>query len=558
MGRHGLHAVHSDAWEKHHELPVHGIRSNHQMSRLITKLRTLQSPNERLQQLVYEMKISVQLFSGEQLLQLAPYFREIELILALHLFDHHLFGLKCEQAQRLLQMIVNYEQRLEALEVIQEYIIDPINRSRLQQLFPSYLLPQVNECLTNIRGQSHVYGSIRSQRVIFLIDTSGSMSTEFYTNCGEMFNRLEFIVHDMHKILHHRASLNMKFNLICFGTHVHKWKTHLTSANIHHLKQAEHFLDHLEAHGQTNTHDALRQAILDDREVDTIYLLSDGEPTTDMRTILLDLRQWLEQHPVTIHTVAFLMGHDRDDPKPRQFMADIASISGGVFRCLDPYTPSNQEFNSTRETYDENPNFQDDGFVRFFRQKLKDVPSNLLENIDLNQIDLLIDLPHPTPPDFSTQLKSRSRPATEISILSFHIDSHNHYTFDIHLHLQQIINCQWTVSRTYKEFKYLHQQLERRIGSINLPQLPHDSHLHLGKQCGQFMEERRKELDTYIKQLYVYVSPHDYPEFDLFLLMELHTNQIIQQKQIEWMTQHQNTLPLAPYESIPPPYETLY
>jgi hypothetical protein len=43
-------------------------------------------------------------------------------------------------------------------------------------------------------------------------------------------------------------------------------------------------------------------------------------------------------------------------------------------------------------------------------------------------------------------------------------------------------------------------------------------------------------LENYIKQLYVYVSPYEHPEFDLFLLMELHVNQIIQQAEIQWKT----------------------
>jgi hypothetical protein len=54
-------------------------------------------------------------------------------------------------------------------------------------------------------------------------------------------------------------------------------------------------------------------------------------------------------------------------------------------------------------------------------------------------------------------------------------------------------------------------------------------------------------LENYIKQLYVYVSPYEHPEFDLFLLMELHVNQIIQQAEIQWKT-------APPSQDEPPPY----
>ena len=74
MGLHGLHLVHSKAWEKHHELPIHGVRSQRQMHRLISKLAELQQPADRLQQLVYEMKTSPQAFSGDQVIDTGTLF----------------------------------------------------------------------------------------------------------------------------------------------------------------------------------------------------------------------------------------------------------------------------------------------------------------------------------------------------------------------------------------------------------------------------------------------------------------------------------------------------
>jgi uncharacterized protein YegL len=382
MGFHGLHLINSNAWEKHHELPIHGVRSQRQIHRLMSNLSESQQPPQRLQQLAYEMKTCPQAFSGDQVIALAPYFPGSELVLALHLFDNHLFGFRCDQAAQLLQMISVPEQRLDALQVIDENLLDPINRFQLRNLFPPYLLPQVDQLLAQVRGQSHIYGSITSSRVIFLIDTSGSMSTSFQTDCGHYFNRLQYVVHDLHKILHHRVQADLKFNMIHFNTRVHRWKNSLTPATAHHLKEAEHYLDHLEANGETNTDEALKTA-LSDEEADTIYLLSDGEPSMDMRTILLDLRGWLQQrrNPCVIHTVAFLLGHTRNDPRPREFMAQIAAMTGGVFRCMDPFTPVHEEFGG--DSYSDNPNFNDDDFVRFFQARLRDVPPQLLQNFGL-------------------------------------------------------------------------------------------------------------------------------------------------------------------------------
>jgi hypothetical protein len=431
------------------------------------------------------------------------------------------------------------------LQVIDENLLDPINRFQLRNLFPPYLLPQVDQILTEVRGQSHIYGSVTSSRMIFLIDTSGSMCTQFQTNCGQDFNRLEFIVHDLHKILHHRVQPGLKFNIIHFNTNVHRWKHSLTSATSHHLKEAEHYLDHLEPDGDTNTYDALKQAI-NDEEADTIYLLSDGEPTMDTRTILFDLKIWLQQrrNPCVIHTIAFLMGHTRNDPKPREFMAEIAAISGGVFRCMDPFTPLNQEFGG--DSYNDNPNFNDDEFVQFFQGRLRDVPQQLLQNVGLYPQQQNSSSANNNPsPNFKSQLKSRPRLQDDIDIPSFHHE-HGHDRFDIRLNIREIIpgkDGQWSISHTFDEFKQLHHQLQKRCA---LPIFPSDHYslLHNNK------EQRRQDLQNYIKQLYVYVSPYEHPEFDLFLLMELHINQIIQQAQIQWKI----SPPPSQEEPPPPPY----
>ena len=122
---------------------------------------------------------------------------------------------------------------------------------------------------------------------------------------------------------------------------------------------------------------------LSDEEADTIYLLSGGETSIDINKVLSSLKVWLKQrkNPCVIHTIAFLMGRRSDDPLPRKFMADIAAIAGGVFRCMDPFTPLHQEFGD--DSHSDDPDFNDDQFIEFFQERLSDIPPKLLENIGL-------------------------------------------------------------------------------------------------------------------------------------------------------------------------------
>jgi hypothetical protein len=114
-----------------------------------------------------------------------------------------------------------------------------------------------------------------------------------------------------------------------------------------------------------------------------------------------------------------------------------------------------------------------------------------------------------------------------------------------------MVNGQWSISHTFDEFKQLHHQLQKRCAVPTFP----PNHHSLRHNSKHNQEQRRQELENYIKQLYVYVNPYEHPEFDLFLLMELHVNQIIQQAEIEWKTHQQQTAPPFEEEPPPPPYE---
>eukprot|EP01112_Ceratiomyxa_fruticulosa_P004239 TRINITY_DN1468_c0_g2_i1.p1 TRINITY_DN1468_c0_g2~~TRINITY_DN1468_c0_g2_i1.p1 ORF type:complete len:701 (-),score=122.73 TRINITY_DN1468_c0_g2_i1:156-2258(-) len=589
MGHHGLHKAGGKSWEKHYEMPVKGVRSIAQMDRLTKKLQSTTSISNRLQYLVYEMKVSPQVFSGDQVLSLAPYFPDANLVLALHLFDHHLLGFKCDQAARLISLISVPEQRLEALQVIDENLLDPVNRFSLRNLFPPYLLAQVDTILREAKGQALIYGAMRSNRVIFLVDKSGSMKTEFKTECGERFNRLEFVVHDLHKLLCHRVNPDFYFNIIAFNSTIHRWKNSLHRASDSNLNSAERWLDHLEADGGTNFSDPLRAA-LQDEDADTIYLLSDGEPNEDTRDIIFNLKTWIKKrkNPVTVNTIAFLMGHHTNDPIPRRFLISIAEAGGGVFRCLDPF---HHDHEHVGDNYQNDCILQnDDDFIKFFNNKLSDVPQSVLDCCDLDHKDgesdhdmmtssstspqMPMSMPMgasgqssanpgplmalPSTPDFFSLLKKRPRTQDEISIASFSQEM-NYFVFNIQLSLKQVApnkDCAWIVSHRYNDFKNLHKSLTHKLRSANIATLSSlnlpPATFFLGLPDRPFLEKRRSDLEKYLKLLYVYVSPYEFPEFDMFLLLDLHVNQAIQQATIEMKTSMMYQPPsIVP--SLPPP-----
>ena len=114
-----------------------------------------------------------------------------------------------------------------------------------------------------------------------------------------------------------------RFNMIAFESSVHPWSKRLVHAKPAKRRAALRFVDKLETGGSTNLWDALRAAVKD-KDVDTLVILSDGAPNTDINII----RRWFLQQNrarmILLH--AILLGH-----KSRSLKA-MALLSGGTYR----------------------------------------------------------------------------------------------------------------------------------------------------------------------------------------------------------------------------------
>jgi len=525
--RHGLHAVHPRAWEKHHVLPVKGVRSPRSMARLLKWLSQEVNQSRRLQHLAFEMKSSPQMFSGQQVIQLAPYFK-VNLIIALHFMDHHLLGVSCEQAATLIRLLIPPEQKLEALKILGEHLLDPANRDEIKSAFPPspVLIQQVQTILDQVRGSSHVYGRIKAKSAIFLIDTSGSMHTEFSSECGSRFNRLEYVVHDLHKILHHRVPPEFRFNIFSFSSDLYKWKRTMQFASRANLKEAEHYLDTLEPEGGTNTHDALRAALAEP-DVEVIYLLSDGEPTSGITSfdgIVSDVCKYnaMRATPAQIHTVAFLMGHHGDDPRPRRLMAAIAASTGGVFRCVDPHAPDHEDHG---DFLDEDASFSDSAeFQQYFASRMAAIPQSIYDMC--NKASLLADMP--PPPNWKGNLISRQRSATEVLVSGIEAQKdRGHHIYNVDVALRDILPTRpicWTLAKTFNDFKRLHNKVKNLI-DLNLTRLPPDPLFN--NHSAEFLANRKTMLQTYIQNLYLNLGPFANSDLNEFLMYDDNVDEAI-------------------------------
>jgi len=165
-----------------------------------------------------------------------------------------------------------------------------------------------------IRRLKHVTNSkffgirIVSHRVIFVIDVSGSMEEKMTTQF-EGDSTLDRMAVARRELISSIKSMDRGalFNVIIFSSEVDPWlEDGIASSNQAQRDEAEAFVARLKAGGGTNLYDAVKMAF-GDPDVDTIFILSDGEPTvgavTDQNRIRLDVQAWNEHRDIKIHTI---------------------------------------------------------------------------------------------------------------------------------------------------------------------------------------------------------------------------------------------------------------
>ena len=191
-----------------------------------------------------------------------------------------------------------------------------------------------------VKPRSLVYGLIRTKNIVFVVDISGSMEARFITSQNEATSRLGFVINEIKKVLIEQMDKNNNFTIIVFNNRIKLWKNNLVSATPQNIKSAINFLDTLAPMGGTNIYDSLKTAI-NLKNVETIYFLTDGIPTsgakTDTTSIINDLKLWNSGKKVIVNSTAFLIGKFSGDNKAKSIslMKSIAKSTNGVYRAID-------------------------------------------------------------------------------------------------------------------------------------------------------------------------------------------------------------------------------
>jgi hypothetical protein len=156
-----------------------------------------------------------------------------------------------------------------------------------------------------------IYEDIDSSRVLFVVDVSYSMRVRVMGDESKGLTRLDYVKAELARAIEEQLDEEDRFNVIAFSEDVRAWKGKLTPAKARNKKAALKFVRGLRPDADTNISDSLELAFLDG-EVDTIYFLTDGNPTRGKLIvndeILAAVRAWNAGRGIRLHTVAFLAG----------------------------------------------------------------------------------------------------------------------------------------------------------------------------------------------------------------------------------------------------------
>ncbi len=192
-------------------------------------------------------------------------------------------------------------------------------------------LPRL-ETVTSTKKKSQGGGStasyfgipLVSRRCVFLVDASGSMAAKIGTDNKR--TRYDEVRTQLHNAVE-KLPDDQLFNICFYSSAVNPMWPELRSAKGDERKQV---LDRIKAsnftQGSTNIFDSLERAF-GDSQIDTVYLLSDGEPSagriTDATQIADLVRRWNYGRQVVIHCVA--VGTNS------KFLERLARESGGEY-----------------------------------------------------------------------------------------------------------------------------------------------------------------------------------------------------------------------------------
>lgn len=299
---------------------------------LQSKLRSISLDGDRVAYLTsYMQNITTGLYGNQTVALLKSFSFTSSKTQVLQVVANHLLGLSCADAAAIVRSISFSSEQITALKTVVDYVVRSdlnANNATIVNVFTfSSDKDAARDIIANSKPISCTFGPIPQQRVIFIIDVSGSMSTTFSFD-GTSYTRLSFVQRELDTVIRYQLAPYQFFNLETFSASVAFWAPNLQPVNNNTISTSVRYAKSLTANGGTNTGAAL-QAAYSQQNVLGIYLLSDGVPDNPNQAYII-AQQLEARQRIPIFATALAA-----DPDGKAFMQKLATISGGVYREIN-------------------------------------------------------------------------------------------------------------------------------------------------------------------------------------------------------------------------------
>ncbi|XP_038067534.1 von Willebrand factor A domain-containing protein 3A-like isoform X2 [Patiria miniata] len=163
------------------------------------------------------------------------------------------------------------------------------------------------------------FGAVVEKKVIVLVDTSGSM----VSHMEELKRELVALIWDQFQ------RENISFNIVRFSGDIEPWRNGLVEPTEINCHDAVRWVSTFAPAGNTCTLEALVHAFKD-KDVQSIYLLTDGKPDSSTARVLREVAQVNTIRGVKIHTISF----NCEDETANIFLRQLAAMCRSRYhRC---------------------------------------------------------------------------------------------------------------------------------------------------------------------------------------------------------------------------------
>jgi Mg-chelatase subunit ChlD len=189
------------------------------------------------------------------------------------------------------------------------------------------------ESKTFVRRPQYFGLEVSAENIAFVVDISGSMNDGLYgfrdvANGDSGGRKIEVLKSELVGIIRNLPE-SSRVNIVPFHQIVMPWRARLQPLKSGGRDRAISFVEKLAADGETNIYDALEFA-LKDKDVEAVYLLSDGMPTRGQflvpEDVLSNIQLTNRIRGVKIHCIGFGMDS--------HLLKALSRDSGGQYRMI--------------------------------------------------------------------------------------------------------------------------------------------------------------------------------------------------------------------------------